>query len=264
MSTGTEDQAVVEFPGMESFYAARGGERSPESDYGGYNTYDLGINPLNPRVRPLDLRYRVSYVDDTGDFYAVALVGGFAAGAHVILLGSVGPGHVEKDVHAHFGDWAEGEGLGRPLSWFKKRIRTFAPERLTDADLPAGVGRFDSIEVFYDARGGRYSGESGFGVFNRDDLGVRLRQRLESSGSGLVFIPHGEPNYRVSYVHDTGDFYAVEGRFETTAQVALLGSVGPGHEEPEVCMHFADWAQGDGPGRPFSWFVERIASFPSS
>ena len=264
MSTGTVDQAVVEFPGMESFYVDRGGKSSPESDYGCHNVDDLGVNPTDPRPHRSWLRYRVSYVEKTGDFYAVALVGGFAAGGHVILLGSVGPGHVEKDVYAHFEDWAEGKGSGRPLSWFVERIRTFAPKRLTDADLPAGVGRFDSIEVFYDARGGRYSGESGYGVFNRDDLGVRLRQRLESSGSGLVFIPHGEPNYRVSYVHDTGDFYAVEGRFETTAQVALLGSVGQGHEEPEVCMHFADWAQGDGPGRPFSWFVERIASFPSS
>ena len=49
MSTGTVDQAVVEFPGMESFYVDRGGKSSPESDYGCHNVDDLGGNPTDPR-----------------------------------------------------------------------------------------------------------------------------------------------------------------------------------------------------------------------
>ena len=58
-----------------------------------------------------------------------------------------------------------------------------------------------------------------------------------------MFVPAGEPDYRVTYVHDTGDFYVVENRFDTSAEVALLGSVGPGHDEPEVYVHFTDWAR---------------------
>ena len=120
--------------------------------------------------------------------------------------------------------------------------------------------------MFYAARGGRSTqGESDYGGFNRDDLGLNLQRPMQTLRiPGWSSCPHGETDYYVSHVHDTGDFYAVEGRFDTTAQVALLGSVGPGHEEPEVYGHFADWAQGDGPGRPFSWFVERIKSFPGS
>ena len=116
--------AIAEFSDLESFYAARGvSDRTIEYDYGGYNVYDLGVNPVVPRVRPDHIRYRVSYVGETGDFYAAALAG--YRYSDVILLGSLGAGHVEKDVHAHFADWAEGEGLGRPLSWFAERIASF-------------------------------------------------------------------------------------------------------------------------------------------
>ena len=52
MSTGTANPAVIGFPGMESFYAVRGGERSVEADYGCHNTYDLGVNPVVPRPQP--------------------------------------------------------------------------------------------------------------------------------------------------------------------------------------------------------------------
>ena len=258
MSTGTASQAVIEFPDLDSFYAARGGERSTEYDYGCHNVYDLGVNPVVPRVRPDHIRYRVSYVGETGDFYAAALVG-YRYG-DVILLGSLGAGHVEKDVHAHFADWAEGEGLGRPLSWFVERVATYVPK--PKGDLPEGVEKFATLDDFYEARGGGYSGESDYGKFNRDDLGVELSRVREVAETGVEFVPYGDPNYRVTYVHDTGDFYAMENRFDTSAEVVLLGSVGPGHEEPEVYVHFADWARGDDPGRPFSWFVERIASYP--
>ena len=252
--------AVIEFPDLESFYAARGGERSIEYDYGFYNVDDLGVNPVDPRPQPSWLRYQVSYVGETGDFYAVALGRGFEGKGRALLLGSLGAGHVEKDVHAHFEDWAEGEGLGRPLSWYVERIATYVPKRKDD--LPAGVEKFLTLDDFYEGRGGGYSGESDYGKFNKNDLGVELSRVRETTETGFVFVPAGEPDYRVTYVHDTGDFYAVENRFDTSAEVVLLGSVGPGHEEPEVYVHFADWAGGDGPGRPFSWFVERIASYP--
>ena len=258
MSTGTAGQAMIEFTDLDGFYAARGGRSSPESDYGCNNVYDLGINPLSPRVRAGWLRYRVSYVEQTGDFYAIAL-----GGQHhhdVILLGLLGAGHVAKDVYADFADWAEGEGLGRPLSWYIDRIATYVPK--PKADPAAGVEKFENLEVFYEARGGGRSGESGYGRFNRNDLGVELRRVLEVTEIGLTFVPAGEPDYRITYVHDTGDFYAMENRFDPAAEVLLLGSAGPGTALGKVDEHLVDWARGDGPGRPFSWFVERIASFP--
>ena len=259
MSTGTATGAIVEYPDMEGFYADRGGKGSIEYDYGFYNVDDLGVNPVDPRPQPSELRYQVSYVGETGDFYAAALTGGFTKG-RVLLLGSLGAGLVEKDVHAHLEDWAEGEGLGRPLSWFVVRIATYAPKN--GAGLPEGVEKFATLDDFYKARGGGYSGESDYGNFNVDDLGVGLNRVREAAETGVEFVPYGNPNYRVTYVHDTGDFYAVENRFDTSAEVALVASVGPGHEEREVYAHFADWAEGDGPGRPFSWFVERAASYP--
>ena len=262
MSTGTADQAVIEFSDLDGFYAARGGERPPEFDYGCHNVDDLAVNPVDPRPQPSWLRYRVSYVGQTGDFYAIALVGGLTAEGRVILLGSLGAGHVEKDVYAHFADWAEGEGLGRPLSWFIERIKSFVPKPKADSPLSPVVVRFDNIASFYAARGGRFSGESNYGVYNKNDMGLDLQAQAPVPESGLVFVPFGEPDYRVSHVHDTGDFYAVENRFDSTAQVLLLGSVGPGTALGKVDEHLVDWARGDGPGRPFSWFVERIASFP--
>ena len=262
MSTGTADQAVIEFSDLDGFYAARGGERSPEFDYGCHNVDDLGVNPVDPRPQPSWLRYRVSYVGQTGDFYAIALVGGLMAEGRVILLGSLGAGHVEKDVYAHFADWAEGEGLGRPLNWFIERIKSFVPKVQAGSTLPPGVVKFENLDSFYGARSGGYSGESGYGRFNKDDLGVGLKRVMGTTETGLVFVPAGEPEYRITYVHDTGDFYAMENRFDTNAPVALLGSVGTGTALGKVDEHLVDWARGDGPGRPFSWFVERIASFP--
>ena len=61
-----------------------------------------------------------------------------------------------------------------------------------------------SIDSFYDMRGGRWSGESDFGVHWRD---------------GKQW-----PRYRVSVVRDTGDVYAVN---QQTGAVELLGNVKP-------------------------------------
>jgi hypothetical protein len=89
---------------------------------------------------------------------------------------------------------------------------------------------FDSIDAFYDARGGRFSGESDFGVHWCD---------------GRTW-----PRYRVSVVKDTGDVYAIR---HTNGVVELLGNVGredaydcaeeilDGWEDPEVIQ--LDWAR---------------------
>ena len=49
MSTGTAGQAMIEFPDLDGFYAARGDERPPEFDYGCHNVDDLAVNPVDPR-----------------------------------------------------------------------------------------------------------------------------------------------------------------------------------------------------------------------
>jgi hypothetical protein len=64
---------------------------------------------------------------------------------------------------------------------------------------------FDTIDEFYDRRGGRYSGESDFGVHWHD--------------SGRSW-----PRYRVSVVRDTGDIYAID---QAHGKVELLGTVPP-------------------------------------
>ena len=200
MSTGTADQAVIEFSDLDGFYAARGGERPPEFDYGCHNVDDLAVNPVDPRPQPSWLRYRVSYVGQTGDFYAIALVGGLTAEGRVILLGSLGAGHVEKDVYAHFADWAEGEGLGRPLSWFIERIATFVPKPKADSPLSPGVvrssrtSRASTRPAAAGSQGSRTTAR-----FNRNDLGVDLQAECcPCRRSGLVFVPFGEPDYRIS------------------------------------------------------------------
>ena len=116
--------------------------RSGESDYGVWNYDDLGI--FHVALSPL--RVRVSHVHLTGEFYAVTH---FAHGDKLAILGRVqapptdaveawlDPDRplnrrsdwwkaIEKTVqntYAVFDGWADGEGLGRPLSWFVHRIR---------------------------------------------------------------------------------------------------------------------------------------------
>ena len=63
---------------------------------------------------------------------------------------------------------------------------------------------------------------------------------------------------RVVLVHDTGDLYAVDNRGQ--GPVLLLGTFQQHRSREQVEQRLADWAEGDGPGRPLSRFRERIAS----
>ena len=114
---------MTEFKNIEAFYTARGGRHSLESDYGGFNWDDHAVDSW---IRPPHIssghRYMVAHVGETGDWYATR---GMADGP-VILLGTLErPGVPEKDVHEFFRDWADGNGPGRPLSWFRDRIAAF-------------------------------------------------------------------------------------------------------------------------------------------
>ena len=62
------------FPTIRDFYNSRGGLTSVESDYGGYNWDDGHLTDCNYCIsRPWACpshRLRLTYVHDTGDFYA--------------------------------------------------------------------------------------------------------------------------------------------------------------------------------------------------
>ena len=101
---------------LDDFYTARSGSRSGESDYGSFNVDDLNAFNSKP-LRGTYGNIRVTHVHNTGDFYALECYTG-----HVILLGTVDNTYDERLVYQHFGDWADCEAPGRPLSWFKERL----------------------------------------------------------------------------------------------------------------------------------------------
>lgn len=119
--------------------------------------------------------------------------------------------------------------------------------------------RFASIDEFYTTRGGKYSGESDFGVhwYEAHDATPVPRGLLGTSGI--------QARFRVSVVHDTGDIYAIKFWDNT---VELLGTIPTHCDAPDFRSHpaecayeitdklFEGWAQ-DG-AKPLSWIRERI------
>ena len=64
----------------------------------------------------------VVHVEETGDWHAARGV----MDGPVILPGTLErPNVPEKNVHEFFRDWADRNGPGRPLSWFRERIAAF-------------------------------------------------------------------------------------------------------------------------------------------
>ena len=128
---------------------------------------------------------------------------------------------------------------------------------------------------FYEDRGGRWSVERGFGVMNKDDLDL--------FDAPMRLAPW---QITVRVVDETGDVYAsclltksvaLLGTLgvinpQATKSAALLGPLGvinPQAREPSDSRElgptyqlaeqvFEGHAEGDTPGRPLSWFVERI------
>ena len=90
---------------------------------------------------------------------------------------------------------------------------------------------YPSLEQFYDWRSGRHSGESDYGGFNWDDAIKPAPRESQAQRGRLRVVP-----------------------------VLLLGTFQQHRSREQVEQLLADWAEGDGPGRPLSWFRERIAS----
>lgn len=107
---------------------------------------------------------------------------------------------------------------------------------------------FESEAAFYAARGGELSRESDYGVWWTDD------------------VPF--PRYRVSYVKDTGDVYAVN---QSTRVVEVLGTV-----EPIECLDtdfnvdwdapldavLEGWTDACGPTGGLEWLRDRLHAHP--
>ena len=107
---------------------------------------------------------------------------------------------------------------------------------------------YPSLEQFYDWRGGRHSGEADYGWFNWDDA-ITPDPGESQAHQGRL---------RVVLFHDTGDLYAVDNIGQ--GPVLLLGTFQQHRSREQVEQRLANWAEGDGPGRPLSRFRERIAS----
>ena len=111
------------------------------------------------------------------------------------------------------------------------------------------MNTYRNLDEFYAERGMKPGVESDYGYYNWDDLDIL----------GLRFHEAERHRIRVSHIHSTGDFYAVDvtpGRQHGRA--AVLGQVPTGLTEREVHQLFGDWASGGQPGRPLSWFLNRL------
>ena len=106
---------MIAFRGLTEFYEARGGERSPESDYG-FQDWDARIHvdctgcitrPFHScdmlrRLQEVHVQLRVARVQHTGDLYA--------GSADTLWLLDTVPNELPKpQVHSHFADWAESQ-----------------------------------------------------------------------------------------------------------------------------------------------------------
>lgn len=119
---------------IEAFYADRGGEWSPECDFGGFHY--LEAEAKLPRYRRE--RWRVSVVAVNGDVYAkasrtgeVRLLGRLADGPYghldergrVVIRSRDSKARAYVDADLAFADWAQ--VVGRSVEWFGQRLAAF-------------------------------------------------------------------------------------------------------------------------------------------
>lgn len=141
---------------------------------------------------------------------------------------------------------------------------------------------YASVGAFYEDRGGKFSGESDFGVWNYDDCGLFSAgadsgievEKMEVGGEeAFVVSATRNSRIRVSVVEDTGDVYAIrhglgEGRIVLLGNLGVkspparqrrsISDLGPTYELAERL--FEGWATDEdgGLGRGISWFMERL------
>ncbi len=148
--------------------------------------------------------------------------------------------------------------------------------------MPSEIKHYRSDEEFYADRGGARSGESDFGMWHHDDIGLfstpgdmAIRgETVQVSDDEFIVISAARNNrIRVSVVDETGDVYAVQYGIGN-GRACLLGNlgvktprarkresirdIGPTYEKAESA--FEGWARSeDGkPCKGMSWFIERL------
>ena len=155
----------------------------------------------------------------------------------------VGLNHLPSGRFAANGAWLAVQAMAHNLARWTARI-DLGEQIVTTTCYPS----YPSLEQFYDWRGGRHSGEADYGWFNWDDA-ITPDPGESQAHQGRL---------RVVLVHDTGDLYAVDNIGQ--GPVLLLGTFQQHRSREQVEQRLANWAEGDGPGRPLSRFRERIAS----
>lgn len=101
------------------------------------------------------------------------------------------------------------------------------------------VALYADIETFYDMRGGQHSGESDYGVWWRSPLEWIRAPQVERGMAG--WMQEIGP-WRVSWVEDTGDVYAIHA---TGRCIALLGTIPDEETIERVLRGWADVCGGD-------------------
>ena len=130
---------IAVYASMNAFYDDRGGRASGETDSGIHNINDLDWDHTersenSGRVRFIPVvspRVRVSTVKETGDTYAICEAVGSPT---VALLGRLTLPQSDDAYPAitrAFRGYADGPGLGKPLSWFVQRIEQLAQSGMT-------------------------------------------------------------------------------------------------------------------------------------
>ena len=152
--------------------------------------------------------------------------------------------------------FAEGNYVGRESA--HRQLREWLPDdherdcmcepcRTAIAVLQAfqpGIIDYRDLATLYAERGGRQSDQTPYGDFNYDDRPAPERT------AGML---------RVSYIHDTGDWYAthpVDG-----GRALLIGNITPLAPWEHIAVFLEDWDQHGVPGRPLSWYQRMIALF---
>lgn len=108
---------------------------------------------------------------------------------------------------------------------------------------------YQSVDAFYEAQGGRASGECMFGVHHYNDLPVGPTSNPQTPIARL-------PPWEVNVVEDTGCVYAQTlGTAGKGGAVVLLGKVAAGDRYADAEQRFAGWSETA--RRPLSWFARR-------
>lgn len=107
---------------------------------------------------------------------------------------------------------------------------------------------YRNLKTFLEHRGGDHSLEDYYGRNHYDDYSI--------------FSSRRPGHISVRYILETGDLYAIDEAHEALSRVILFTRLQDAAGRPlppnEVSRILRGWAAPGGPGRPISWFVQRL------